>query len=113
MKLLKQCPDYIRRDYPQEAHKWEEFRAEVIGFNAIASDETLSRADKWKTLAAWWLSWPQRASESHGGSISSFYKCPFPWANFGRFAGMLSRGYYISIETSDCAVQTLAEYTED
>ena len=63
MKLLKECPAYIRRDYPQEAHKWAEFRAEVIGFTAIAS--------------------------------------------------ILSRGYYISVETSDCDVQTVAEYLED
>ena len=116
MKLSKACPKYISRDYPSSAENWNEFLREVEGFqNLINAD--LSSLNKWRACSNWWRNFPNGGpvNESHGRGVSTYYYAPksFPWAIFGRSSSMMQRAVYISMETSDGDIKTVAEYVED
>lgn len=116
MNLSKTCPKYISRDYPSSAENWNEFLREVEGFEKLVNSD-LSNVDKWTACANWFRNFVDGGSisESHGRGVSTYYYAPkrFPWAIFGRSSSTLQRSVYISIETSDCDVKTIAEFIQD
>ena len=108
------APLYIVRDYPEQSKNWPQFVREVEGFENLLSSD-LPPADMWKAVASWFLRWESPVNEHHGRGSSTFYKVPkeYPWAIFGRSHSTLQRSVYISMESSNCDVRTLAEFTQD
>lgn len=98
------APKYIRRDFPQEAHKWEDSLDFIDSAGQITSWEDCQKFFDSIDSAE------NKHSCKHGVTLSKF---PYPWLGVSISRHFGWRGLEITRETSDYDTKTVFEYRED